>query len=117
MKKKEEKTIYGTFVMLRGLDHIIALETDNYDEAFDLWKNLKEEWTACINESKPFEMISPIVTAFDPNLIYEITVRPVVETTSSNNHNPYKKAMVNHGFGHTLGNSQLLSDVKDGGYL
>ena len=117
MNKKEEKTTYGTIIMVRGSEPIIAVETENYDEAFELWQKLKEEWTACVNESRPFELTSPIVTAFDPNLIYEITVRPVVETTSSNNHNPYKRAMVNNGFANTVGNSQLLSDVKDGGYL
>ena len=117
MQNKEESPTYGTIIMLRGAEPIIALETKKYDEAFEVWKTLKDQWATCIKDSVPFELTSPIVTAFDPNLIYEITVKPVVETTSNKNYNPYKQAMNKHGLANTLGNSQILSDVKDGGYL
>jgi len=118
MANKEEKaTTYGALVKKRDGDFIVAIESNDYDEVFEEWQKLKDQWADCVKESKPFELTSPIVTAFDPNLIYEITVQPVVETTSSKHANPYKAAMQQHGFSNTVGNSQILSDVKDGGYL
>ena len=118
MAKKEEKSqAYGALILKRDGDFIVAIESDNYDEVYETWQKLKDQWAECVKESKPFELTSPIVTAFDPNLIYEITVKPVVETASNKHNNPYKAAMQKHGFANTLGNSQILSDVKDGGYL
>jgi hypothetical protein len=116
--KEERKTLYGLFILKRDGDHISVLETDNYDEVFESWKQLKDQWTSCVQDSKPFELLKPIVTAFDPNLIYEITVKPVVETTaSSKNYNPYREQMNKEGFSNTFGNHAVLSNVKDGGYL
>lgn len=117
-KKEESKTSYGLFVLRRNEDHISVLETDNYDEAYEAWETLKQQWAKCINESLPFELTSPVVTAFDPNLIYEIILKPVVETMANNsrNFNPYKQAMHQNGLQNTLGNHAMLSEIKDGGY-
>ena len=118
MANKEEKvTEYGALIMKRSGDFIIAIQSKDYDEVYEEWQKLKDQWAECVKESKPFELTSPIVTAFDPNMIYEITVKPVVETTSNKHANPYKSAMQRNGLSNTLGNAQVLSDVKDGGYL
>lgn len=117
MNKKEENTTYGVWILRRDGDHIQISETTKYDEAFQEWDKMQKEWALCVQETRPFVLTSPMVAAFEPSLIYEITLRPVVETTSNTNHNPYKKVMNQNGFGSTFGNSQLLSDVKDGGYL
>ena len=117
--KEESKTIYGLFILKRDGEHIVVSESDNYDEVFESWKNLKDQWTSCVQESKPFELIKPVVTAFDPNLIYEITVKPVVETTATNkNYNPYREQMHKEGFSNAFAKNAVLSgNNQDGGYL
>lgn len=117
-KKEETKTLYALHVLRRDGAHISVLESVNYDEVYDSWKELKERWTKCVQESLPFELNKPLITTFDPNLIYEITVKPVVETMANDkNYNPYKEQMHKEGFSNTFGKSAMSSGIKDGGYL
>jgi hypothetical protein len=109
-----EKQKYGLYVLRRDGDHIIVLETENYDEVFALWKETKELWTTSIKEQKPFELTKPIVTAFDPGLISEVTIRPLIKA-SMNQNNPYVQKMQQDGFANTF-NSVRGNSMLDNGY-
>jgi len=107
-----DKLKYSVLVLKRDQEHISVVETDSFDEADKLWQSLKDKWTTCLHEQKPFELRKPIITAFDPGLIYEITVRPVSDVVK-NPDNPYQQSMQRNGFSATFrGGSELL----DNGY-
>jgi hypothetical protein len=109
------KLTYGVWLLKRDQNHIPVLETQNFEEADKLWVELKDRWTTCLHEEKPFELRSPIITAFDPGLIYEVTVRLVDETTEATeiSKNPYQVKMKKEGFSSAFRSS---GDVLDGGY-
>lgn len=108
------KLKYGVYVLKRSEDHIAVLETDKYDDAYNLWVELKDRWAVSIKEQKPFELTAPIVTAFDPGLVYEITVRPVPQVAPElNTNNPYAKKMQQEGFGAMFNNQ---GPILDAGY-
>jgi DNA mismatch repair ATPase MutS len=112
--KEEKELIYGVYILRKDGNHIVALEVNDYDEAFSYWEKLQEKWENTIKEKKPFSITNPVVTAFDPGLIVEINLKPVVETTESRykNHNPYRDKMVKEGFSNALNYPDLL----DSGY-
>ncbi len=117
MSKEEKKQSYALVILRRDGDHINVLEIDNYDKVFDLYNELTARWSSCVQEKKPFHLMSPVVTTFDPGLIYEITIKPIVETMGSNRYdNPYQQAMRKQGFQNTFNNPDILSEIKDGGY-
>lgn len=108
------KITYGVWLLKRDQDHIQVLETEKFDEADKLWLELKDRWTMCLHEEKPFELRSPIITAFDPGLIYEVTVRPMTMNSSDkNSDNPYQAKMKRDGFSSAFRGG---GDVLDGGY-
>jgi hypothetical protein len=112
--KEEKKSIYALYIMRRDENHIIVIESSNYDKVYELYKNLTENWELCVKNQKPFSINEPVVTTFDPGLIYEITVRPVVvEQNLSKYDNPYQKKMLEKGLGNTFPTSSIL----DNGYL
>lgn len=104
------KIKYGLLILKRDQDHIQVMETEDFKEADKLWEDLTERWTTCLSETKPFRLRSPIITSFDPGLIYEITIRPVTESTR-NPDNPYQAKMQKEGFSATF-----RGEVLDGGY-
>lgn len=111
-QKEEKKALYALYIMRRDENHIIVVESHNYDEVFEAYKKLIEAWTTSVKEQKPFSLSSPVVTTFDPGLIYEITVRPIMpEQTVSKYDNPYQQKMMKNGL-----QSMLQPDVLDGGY-
>jgi hypothetical protein len=105
---KEEKQTYGVFILRRNQDHIHILESENYDEAYESWKELKAKWETSLHEQKPFELNKPVVTAFDPGLIYEITLRPLTKSARVSSNNPYQQQMEKEGFGNTFGRTGLF---------
>lgn len=112
MSKEEKKPLYGLYVMRRDENHIIVIESLNYDEVFEAYKKLVVEWGNAVKERLPFSLSSPVVTTFDPGLIYEITVRPIMpEQNVSKYDNPYQQKMMKNGFQNMFG-----ADVLDGGY-
>ena len=111
--KEEKKALYGLFIYRRDGEHLSVLESTNYDEVFETYKHLKTQWAACVKDHTPFELTKPIVTSFDPGLIYEMTIKPVVETLSSRYENPYQQQMVKNGFSNTFRPS---SEILDDGY-
>lgn len=112
-QKEEKKPLYGLFIMRRDENHISVIESLNYDEVFEAYKKLVADWAACVKELRPFSLSTPVVTTFDPGLIYEITVRPILaETAVSKYDNPYQQKMMKNGFQNTFASP----DVLDGGY-
>ncbi len=115
--QNEEKKIYGVLILRNDLEHIVALETPDFQQAHNLWKELNEKWTNCIKDRTPFSIESPIVTSFDPGLIKELTVRPLIDNAQQRGgiNNPYERNMRQNGLGNTLRNP-VGTDILDGGY-
>lgn len=106
------KIIYGVWLLKRDQDHIQVLETDNFETADKLWEELTEKWTTCLHEEKPFKLRSPIVTSFDPGLIYEVTIRPASFSDEKTLDNPYQAKMQKEGFSSSFRGGAML----DGGF-
>lgn len=114
MSKEEKKIpLYNLLILRKDQFHIEVMETDNYDKIFEKYKEVKDQWAKCIKDQNPFELTSPVVTTFDPGLIYEITIKLVTETPSSRYENPYNKQMQEKGFSKMFSSS---SDLLDNGY-
>jgi hypothetical protein len=115
MSKVEEKveTVYE--VMLVRTDRefpIIVHQSTNYDECYVKWQELHQKWQESSDNNKVFIMDEPFVTAFNPLLIREITLRPIVEQSVGKHKNPYQQKMIDKGLSNMLGGS----DILDGGY-
>ena len=82
-KKEEKKQIYEVIVLKHDGDYITMLTTDKYDESYERWKSLTSVWVEAIKDKTPFIITSPVVTAFDPGTVKEITVRPVMKVAES----------------------------------
>lgn len=113
MSDKEKPQKYVVFILRKDSQHLEALVTEKFNEAKTLYETLTEEWTKAIHEKTPFSLSTPVVTSFDPGLIYEITVRPMEEPLSTDDDNPYKKNMMSKGLSATR---QFSHPVLDGGY-
>jgi len=113
MVKPESQKIYELTLFRRDGGHINVTQSNNFEEVSSLWTELTERWAIAIKEQKPFILNKPVVTSFDPGLIYEITVRPLVETSRANLNNPYYQDMLDKGLGNTL---QKTNGLIDGGY-
>jgi hypothetical protein len=111
--KEEKQTIYALWILRKDQEHISVIETTKFDEVFELYNEIKNKWTLCIKDQTPFELLKPIVTSFDPGLIYEITIRPITETSSTKYENPYQQQMLKNGLSNMFKPS---SDLLDGGY-
>ena len=108
------KMTYGVWLLKRDQDHIQVLETQSFEEADKLWVELKDRWAVCLHEEKPFELRKPIITAFDPGLIYEVTVRPLSASEPDKNiDNPYQARMKKEGFSAALRSG---GEILDSGY-
>lgn len=115
-KVEEKKQVYEILIIRNDQNHISALQSDNYDKCFERWEELTKIWTEAVEGEKPFVLKDPIVTAFNPGLIREITIRPVMTVSESKNENPYHKRMMKDGLSATLNNVTGGSDLLDGGY-
>jgi hypothetical protein len=111
----ENINTYSVVILRRDNEHITVLETEDYDKAYESWTKLYQDWVTCLHEQKSFVMEKPIVTAFDPGLIYEIKVLPV-SISKSIRDNPYTNKMRQEGFSKTFGNYAGGNDILDGGY-
>jgi len=111
--KKQEA--YSVWVMRRDQAHITVLETTSFEEADKAYQELENRWTTALKEQIPFKLRAPYITAFDPGLIYEISLLPF-GNTQVNNDNPYQAQMRQNGFSNTFGKVARGSDVLDGGY-
>lgn len=117
--EKEEKKIpsYGLYVLRKDEQHLEIVVSSNYDEVFERYKEVKSQWAQAIKDKTPFEILKPIVTAFDPGLVYEITIKLITETPSSRYDNPYQKQMEKGGLGNMLNRRlPVTGDLLDEGY-
>ena len=114
------KQVYVIWIMRRDAEHITTTEFSKFEEVYTEWKRLKESWHKCATEHCPFELLKPIVTAFDPGLISEIRIVTYVAQESSNNVNnvvnPYSQEMQKKGLTETLNKYKQGYDLLDGGY-
>lgn len=117
-KTEEKKQIYEVWILRHDGEHICSLSDTNYDKCFEDWKVLSNKWKESIASKSPIELNKPVVTCFDPGVIKEITLRPVIEVTESKYQNPYQQKMVKEGFTSTFKNNGniLNSDILDQGY-
>ena len=112
--KKQE--VYAVWVMRRDQAHIVVMETSSFEEADKVWQDLNTRWTTALKEQVPFVVRAPIVTAFDPGLIYEISLLPYGSSTNVSNDNPYQQNMRQNGFSNTFNRYSKTTDILDGGY-
>ena len=119
MEKTEEKQVLYSVIILRtDGEHLIVLESSDYDKCFEKWNHLQNLWQQVGTENKPFVLNEPLVTAFHPMLIKEITLRPVIkDSVSTKYENPYSRKMVEKGFSETFNRFASSGiDLLDDGY-
>lgn len=104
----KDKTIYQVAILRKDNAHIMVRETSNFEECLATWKALHTKWADSVKEPKPFVLEDPIITAFEPGLIYEITLKPLYEESTVDSSNPYQKAMVERGLSNSLQGTDLL---------
>ena len=112
--KPEEKQVYETVIFRTDGQHISALQSINFDEAVEKWKELNNSWEDSISNKKPFKLMKPIVTSFDPGLISEIAVRPLVKVSESKYDNPYQQQMMKNGLSNMLNQSRGGHPINNG---
>jgi len=118
-KNKEKDLVYAVLVLRTDQNHITVLESNNYDECFNCWSEMTNKWSKAAKEGVPFELSNPIVTAFSPGMITEITLVPVTtQDIQSKSHNPYYQNMMEKGLTNAFGfnNSTNDADLLDKGY-
>jgi hypothetical protein len=116
-KTEEKKQVYEVWILRHDEQHICSISEMNYDKCFENWEKLVKDWKSSISDKTPFSMSKPVVTAFDPGLIKEITLRPVVQVAESKYDNPYQQKMMRDGLANTLkGVNSPIPDILDGGY-
>lgn len=116
--KTEEKQVYETVIFRTDGQHISALQSINFDEAVEKWKELNSNWEESITNKKPFKIMKPVVTSFDPGMISEIAVRPLTKVAESKYDNPYQQQMMKKGLNNMLnqGGHPINNGMLDEGY-
>lgn len=117
--KNEEKQVYEVVIFRVDNQHIILMQTINFDDAVEKWKEINTNWEDSLSSKKPFKLMQPIVTSFDPGLISEIQVRPLTKVDASKYDNPYQKQMMKVGLSnmaHQTGGHPINSNMLDEGY-
>jgi len=93
------------------------VETSEFSEAKEVWKESYSKWTTSVSERIPFIVDKPtetgFMTAFDPSLIREILILPLQNKQESDN--PYYNRMNKEGLSAMLGGG-ISSELTDGGY-
>jgi len=80
-----------------------CLISENFTECEAFWKELHSTWVKCHNDKEVFILKSPIMTAFEPGLISEISLIPYKDDIPTvDDNNPYKTNMRNNGLENTL---------------
>lgn len=110
---------YVVRIYRKDQNNITVFRSDNYDACYKLWQDLQTRWLEASKEPKPFVLTEPLVTAFEPGLITEISLLPVpAETVKNMDNNPYYSKMKKEGFSQTFrSNTSIVGeDILDGGY-
>lgn len=119
MTEEKKQQVYTLLILRKDDNHIEVVQSLNYDEVMEAYNRVRLQWATCIKDQTPFELMRPIVTTFDPGLIYEITVRPLAETTVSRFENPYQQSMMKNGFSSMFNKQNQVTttgDLLDNGY-
>jgi len=111
-QQNQEQQIYAVLVLRTDQDHIIVLESPDYEKCYNIWEDLIGKWTQAAKDGIPFKLSEPQVTAFSPGMITEIKLIPVSQINQNKVHNPYYQNMVRNGFANTQGGR----DILDQGY-
>ncbi len=115
--KTEAEVIYQTLILRRDGNHISIVESTDFEKCYKAWETLQGQWAECAKEVRPFILKDPVITAFEPGLIYEIILQPVMSASKAvNENNPYAKQMLDRGFSNTFGNQDLLSRATNNDY-
>lgn len=114
IKEEKQETVYEIFIARndRELPMIVHQSTD-YEECYEKWQELHSKWQESSDNNKVFVLEDPVVTAFNPILIREITLRPVVEQSVGKYKNPYQREMVEKGLTEMFNKGP---EIMDGGY-
>lgn len=116
----EEKLTYAVIIIRKDGNHIIALESEDYDACHDRWKSLVEQWhkKGGIENPGPFVIEDPIVTAFEPGLISSITIKPLEKDVkrTKRHHNPFENKMQQEGLSSMFSGHPGADQLLDGGF-
>jgi len=100
---KAQPMVYGVVIFRSDQQHIIVIESPDYDKCMEVWKKVHEEWAGSAKDLRPFILIDPIVTAFAPSMIYEVKLMPMIsQDMAEKSHNPYQQRMNEQGFTRTF---------------
>lgn len=118
VQSEENKQVYQVIIYRVDNNHILLIQTTNFDEAVENWQKANNSWEESLSNKKPFKLMIPTVTSFDPGLIKEISVKPIVKMETSKYNNPYQQKMMKEGLGATLQQKGNIFDpnVLDEGY-
>lgn len=122
--QNQGRKMFAVTLLKRDQQHIIISQTENYDEARATWTKLVEAWTRALKDQHPLVLDNSVTaTAFDPGLVYEITIKTMDLTSRVNTSNPYTQDMLANGFSNSFGaarGSNMAHDpgqgVLDGGF-
>ena len=107
---------YELYIKRKNEDHLSIEIGENFTKLKSTWEKLHKEWNESISEKRPFVIESPVVTAFDPGLINEISLAPYNGQQNRDPENPYEAAMRKDGFGKSINNFNNLNQSLDQGY-
>jgi len=80
-----------------------TLVSESFGDCEKEWEHLHTYWNECHTEKKVFLLKKPILTAFEPGLIGEISLLPYSDSLPDvADNNPYKQEMKNKGLGDSL---------------
>lgn len=114
----EEQSIYVVRMFRKDQEVFDCFESVDFSECKNIWEKLHTEWQECHKEQKVFLLKSPIISAFEPGLISEISILPKVNVLNKiDADNPYKKQMMDKGLSHSLRQTGIAPNVLDDGYL
>lgn len=107
--------IYVVRMFRKDGEVIDCFESEDFSKCKEQWVILHSLWQECHKEVKVFILERPVVTAFEPGLISEISVLPkeMVIQSLKDLDNPYVAQMRREGLVNTM---KFASELNDGGY-
>ena len=117
-QNEESKQAYEVIIYRVDGNHILFMQTLKFDEAVDEWNKLNTSWEESLANKRPFKLMQPIVTSFDPGLIKEIRVQPLIKVEESKHNNPYQQKMMKEGLSGMFQNkgNVINPNMLDEGY-
>lgn len=107
---------YELYIKRKNEDHLSIEIGEDFTKLKSAWERLHKEWTESISEKRPFVIETPVVTAFDPGLINEISLAPYTGQQERDPLNPYERQMQIDGFGKSINNFNNTHQSLDQGY-